>query len=408
MTSTPRPVFTVVLSTLALACAGDDPHSKWEQAVDTLASGAVRVVHTPPPEGPEPRWVIEEELRVGTVIEGGPTSFGQIKGLAVTRGGHAVVLDAQARQLRVFDTDGNHVASFGRQGGGPGEFEEPFGLMRSPDDRLWVPDVPTNRMSVFHADSGFVESFPLRFLRYGFVWDGAMLDDGRIIKPSIVLETRRDVLRTYDETMTQVDSVLLPEAPSVEPGDSPSSFYWEAPGGMPRGYISVPFYPRGESVFDRAGGIWLVPGGDPSYRITHASLEGDSLVAIETRRPPVPIPESVRDSAIDRIRALLRDRGGDTDRDWSKVPSVRPAVTGLFVADDGRLWARVASPDTVVTFDVYERDGRYAGTAVTSLDPYAYVDPVVRDGKFWAIVTDEFDVQYLVRARLREQSEAAR
>lgn len=121
-------------------------------------------------------------------------------------------------------------------------------------------------MSVFHPDSGFVASFPLRFFRYGFVWGGAMLDDGRIIKRSIVLETRQPVLRIYDETMTQVDSVLLPEPPSVEPGDSPSSFYWEAPGGLPRGYISVPFYPRGESVFDPGGGIWLAPGGDATGR----------------------------------------------------------------------------------------------------------------------------------------------
>lgn len=61
-----------------------------------------------------------------------------------------------------------------------------------------------------------------------------------------------------------------------------------------------------------------------------------------------------------------------------------------------------------MTFDVYERDGRYAGTAVTSLDPYAYVDPVVRDGEFWAIVTDEFDVQYVVRGQLREWPVEAR
>ncbi|NIQ58552.1 MAG: hypothetical protein GWN85_35350, partial [Gemmatimonadetes bacterium] len=56
--------------------------------------------------------------------------------------------------------------------------------------------------------------------------------------------------------MTPVDSILLPRPPPVDEKDPPGSFYWEAPGGLPRGYVSVPFYPRGVQAFDPSGSVW--------------------------------------------------------------------------------------------------------------------------------------------------------
>ncbi|NIQ58553.1 MAG: hypothetical protein GWN71_35905, partial [Gammaproteobacteria bacterium] len=83
------------------------------------------------------------------------------------------------------------------------------------------------------------------------------------------------------------------------------------------------------------------------------------------------VPDAVRDSAIDAIRSMLLEQGaGAADQDWSKVPRVRPAVEDMFVADDGRLWVRTPSADGRVTYDVYERNGHYVGTAVTRLPVY--------------------------------------
>jgi len=50
---------------------------------------------------------------------------------------------------------------------------------------------------------------------------------------------------------------------------------------------------------------------------------------------------------------------------------------------------------------VYDRDGRRAGGAATALAVWPYVTPVVRGGEFWAVVTDELDVPYVVRGNLR-------
>src|SRR5690606_26641798 len=148
--------------------------SGWTIVTDTLPSGALHVVNTPPASGEDAPRMLEEEVRIGSVDGAGPTKFGQIKAIAVESAGRIIVLDSQAQEIRVFDRDGQHLATYGGKGGGPGEFQNAFGLMQTGTGLLYVPDQRNARMSVLSVDRGFLTSYPLRLLRWGFVWDGVM------------------------------------------------------------------------------------------------------------------------------------------------------------------------------------------------------------------------------------------
>jgi hypothetical protein len=52
-------------------------------------------------------------------------AFGRIAGIEVDQQGNTYVLDALARNIRVFDTSGDHVRTIGRRGSGPGGFTRP-------------------------------------------------------------------------------------------------------------------------------------------------------------------------------------------------------------------------------------------------------------------------------------------
>lgn len=388
------------------ACGGDGSEgvrSGWTTTTDTLPGGVLHVMNTPPAEG---AWqyatTIEPGLRIGTMEGDGAAQFGQIRGIAALSDGRIAVLDAQAKEVRLFGADGAHLGTFGRQGAGPGELEAPWGLMRDDQDRLWVPDHRNDRMTIFDADNGYVESYRMPVMRYGYIWGGGMLDDGRIVKPSMTLQPeRRDLLRIYDRQMALVDSILLP--PRVEPPDPenpPGGFYWEAPGGSARGYYGIPFYPRAQTTFDPAGHIWRSHGGEPVYRVARSSLSGDTSLVLERSWEPVPVPDPERDSAIDRIREGIRERGGNADQDWARVPREKPPIEQLFVSDDGHLWVRTSSPDSLTRFDIFERDGTYRGSAATVLPLVSYLAPVVRGNSLWGVVLDEFDVEYVVRGRM--------
>lgn len=167
-----HPLAVIAAGLTAAACADSRAGSGWTSTVDTLPNGTVHVVNMPPPSDDSPPWRLEEELRIGSVDGGGPTTFGELKALVVDFAGRIIVLESQAQEVRIFGRDGRHLATFGGKGGGPGEFENALGLMQTSDGLLYVPDQRNARKSVLSADSGFLRSYPLTLLRWGYVWDG--------------------------------------------------------------------------------------------------------------------------------------------------------------------------------------------------------------------------------------------
>ena len=87
------------------------------------------------------------------------------------------------------------------------------------------------------------------------------------------------------------------------------------------------------------------------------------------------------------------------------LPAEKPIVQSLFVDESGRVWVRVTTPDTLTTYDVYLTDGRYDGTAVTLRNIPIWWKPLVRGDLLYTLVTDELDVPYVVRARIRRFGE---
>jgi len=390
-------------ATLVTGCGSGPPAAapEWGFSSDVSPNGAVHVINTPPPGDGAPTWLIEEEVRIGAIDEAGPASLTTVLGLVVTRDGRIAVLEGQAQEVRVFGADGAPLATFGGKGAGPGELEGAFGLMRDAEDLLWVPDYRNARMSVYDPGAGFLRSYPLRLISRGFIWNGVIASDGRILKPSRTSsEPRLPLLRVYDRELALVDSIPFPPEPEIDPENPPNSFYYEFGDGL-YGYRQVPFYPSAQQLLDPAGPVWATEFGDPSYRIFRWTPGGDTTLVLETRRPFLPVRQAERDSLVDAIRTELEQSGASPRQDWSKIPSVKPSVASMSIAEDGRLWVRRPSEDSLTHYDVYDRDGRWQGDAATALEPWPYLPPVVRGDRFWAVVTDGLGVPYVVQARLR-------
>ncbi|WP_419933792.1 6-bladed beta-propeller [Candidatus Palauibacter sp.] len=351
-----RALLAVAWVTLT-GCAAAAPQPDWTTVRDTLPSGTVRVTNVPLAEV-SPTWTLVEELRVGTVEGAGPDAFAYLKGLVVLEDGRFAVLDSQAQELRVFGPDGAHVATHGRKGQGPGEFVDANGLMLGPRGHLWVPDARNGRMSVFDPEDGFVESFPFGDANFNSLWNGAIVKGSRMYRPS--RRGNRRLLRVYDLTMTQVDSLPMPgdgpEDEEFDPESQPGAFYQEMGGGYMA--YSIPFYPGEVSYLDSRGAVWSTRPGDPEYRIKRWQPGGDTTLVVETRRPPVPVPAVERDSVIDLMRQMLSNMGVG-EWDWSRVPGIRPAVEDIFETAEGNLWIRTPSSGDGVLFDVYSRDVTY-------------------------------------------------
>lgn len=394
-----RPLFVGVVCAVVVGCSVDarGESEEWASVIDTIRPGLLRVVHQPPADEAI-TWHLEETLRVGSLDGDDQASFSRIKGLVVLSDERFAVLDDVAQEVRVFNADGTFAATLGGQGQGPGEFEGAYGLMLDDADRIWVPDARNRRLSVWDADDGLLWSTPTPILSFGFVFQGAMMTDGTMWKPTITLgPPRANAMRIYDDTGQPIDSLPMPPAPEVDMEDPPGAFVWTAADGSAMRFFGVPYYPTGERLIDPAGVLWTTERGDPTYRVARWTPPSDTSLVLEAHRPPPTIPTAARDSAIDALREQMQDFDG-ARQDWSKVPDVEPAVAGLAISDDGRLWVQTATESTEL-FDVYERSGEYVRSVESSLHFYRWVRPVIRGDDMWAVVTDDFDVHYVVRAR---------
>lgn len=393
-------VSTVTVS----ACVERGGVADWTVSTDTV-DGTIRVTNTPPESGAEPTVLAEEELRIGSVGEAGPTSFGMIRTIAVLEDGRIAVADAQAEEVRLFDSEGQYLRTFGGRGEGPGELRGMQGVYLDPDGLLRVPEQENGRMSIFDPDTGFVRSFPFYMFSYSFrgPWEAAFDSAGR----TLVASSGRfgegrywNMLRIYDTAMVQVDSIPYYDYTDSNSREHPGIWRISVGGGTL--HVGVPFYAAPQETLSPAGEFWTSADGARELEVARWTPPGDTTLVIFSRRPSSPVKPAERDSAMTEISERLAGRLPiDVRLDASKIPPFKPPVQGLSLDDRGRLWARLSGPGTEPTvYDVFNRDGTYAETVSLPFSVDGSIPPVTRGDELWAVVTDEMDVQYVVRSRM--------
>jgi len=132
-----------------LLCALVLTASLFGQSVETV--NGVRVVHS----GKEGKWgrtpgvQIELVRTLGDVAaEDETVAFYMPAGIALDGPGNLYILDTGNHRVQKFSSDGRYLASFGRQGQGPGEFAYPDSIDIDSADMVWVSDPNNQRIQV--------------------------------------------------------------------------------------------------------------------------------------------------------------------------------------------------------------------------------------------------------------------
>ncbi|MCB1017308.1 MAG: carboxypeptidase regulatory-like domain-containing protein [Acidimicrobiales bacterium] len=87
---------------------------------------------------------------------GGPGQFQFPWGVAVDQAGDVYVADRDNHRIQVFSASGQLLRQWGTYGEAPGEFRNPYGLAMSADDHLYVADTSNNRVQVFTTSGQYV------------------------------------------------------------------------------------------------------------------------------------------------------------------------------------------------------------------------------------------------------------
>jgi hypothetical protein len=382
--------FSLALGTLG--CAGEAPASGWGGTVDTLTSGQV-AVHNPRGSlwsGGED-WRITEQIRVGTLDGTGPDMFGAITEFEVDQYGRFWVFEGQAQEIRVFDANGIHIRTVGRQGEGPGEFNRVIGMDWGPDGHLWLADPSNNRLSVVDTAGVFVASHPTIGGIMVMPWPGGFDDSGFFYTYGIDPTVEDDfalVMVRYDADLQPIDSVAPPEFPGERQ-------YFELRNEDSWMMTGVPYTPSLEWHLTREGTYWA--GLTGVYHIFQLSWQGDTLRSIRRDYEPLPVTAADLDQAREGLE-WFTDAGGKPD--WSRIPSRKPAFEEFMFDDEGNLWVQMVAEGDLEgrLFDVFDPQGRYLGEVILPFPVDFYPAPIIRNGYLYAVTEDELEVPFVVRA----------
>ena len=347
------------------------------------------------------RWSLVENLRIGSSDEG-PAQFADVRGLAVNARGELFVLEHRAQEIRMFDAKGQFLKRVARAGSGPGEIRNANGILVAPSGELWVNDPANARFSVFSSDGEFLKQHVVGVWGFSGFWDAMIARDGMLYE--MILDRRGgpgrsvNAIRRFRADGTLMDTLPMPECASrTGPGRVPIFQGRGRNGGEVM--VSVPFLPSPRRTWDTRGFIWCSPQ-DPYEAMQIRLSRGDTVLQVRRDVGRVTISREEYDTALERIRKLFA--GGANEPDYSLIPRVKPPIENLDVDDRGRLWVRRAATDTTRThFDVWNEEGRLVASVEAPFRLAPEWHPVFRGDTLYAVVRDEDDVPYVIRAVLR-------
>ncbi len=124
--------------------------------------GGVEFVRSPEePTDSSQTWKTREMWRIGTDEENEDYLFGVLNDLEVDEDGNVYLLDMQLAEITVFSPDGEYIRSFGGEGEGPGEFQEPRNLLFTPSGKLCVVQPVAHRCSLLTKEGEYLGEMPL-------------------------------------------------------------------------------------------------------------------------------------------------------------------------------------------------------------------------------------------------------
>lgn len=370
----------------AVACTADGTGGE----VVITDSAGVTIVSNLGPDIPLD-WRFERVLTLGG-RDAGPEAFYDVgRGkVDVDSSGNLYVLDTGAKRVVVFDGDGRHLRTIGREGEGPGEIALPLGFSVLPDGTVFVDDLGKGRL-------------------VGFAPDGSALDSEQRVQPGSRRVHWDDGL--YSSIVTPDGAGMRDRFLTVVGNDTTDLTELHAPVenrlvefpscGM--SFTGMPPIFAPAIRWDAWRGRAAVRAGT-SYEID--VYEGGRHVG-RVRRAILPIHTTANLAQRELGEAMtVMTPGGERRCDPAEVVEQRgfeeemPAIRDLRVDPRGRIWAGRAGPRPEPTpTDIVAPDGTYLGTLPASA-PY----PIgfLPDGRALVAETDDVDVTRLVIYQVEE------
>ncbi len=319
-----------------------------------IAEDEIPCVHnTAPAEADTAHYELQEVWRAGGFA--GDVLIGQIADAIGDEQGRSYLLDAQLHQIQIFDADGTHLDTIGREGEGPGEFANPYGLCWWDEGVIAVAAGRIGALDIIDTTGEPVDTL-------------VMVD-----------ENGERIMLGFDGCWIMGDAVVLSGnmGTGTENGvrsEQVVSLFGRDGGRLVRLLELIDERPLFPFVFNEATGTapwsqWAIQDGllyvatqRNSYEITAYDASGQAKLCFsrdyETRERSEETIETLRNRLLAQVADIFPDATVtfmNSDKDISLIQA----------AHDGNLWvlnshgSHVESEDVLHVYDVFDTGGRW-------------------------------------------------
>ena len=280
---------------LSVVACQEDRQASTGLSSETTDSAGIRIVENPrPPEGSRLPWRIGPEPTVSIGTREGEEAYQLyiVRDAMMLPDGRIIVANGGSGELRIFDALGTHLASWGGEGEGPGEFDNLWQIEPWTGDSIAAWFAPRMGISVFDAEGNYARTFTLAAAPgtppWLQSWPFASTSDGFILAvrtPDTVVVQLRAVTRAHIDA--HVEEILSPPYPD-DWTESEIEGYLAEERQRYRAAPVVENFPAFASVMsDALDHLWVeeyeVPGEErPGVLWTVFDPEGKVLGFVET------------------------------------------------------------------------------------------------------------------------------
>ena len=341
-------------------------------------------------------------------------SFDQILSLRELPGGRVLVTDLGPRTVVLANFTSGTVTTVGRNGQGPGEYQQPGDLIPARGDTTLVVDRASRRFLLIRPDGTMGATVPFPEEVQGFPEPRGMDHQGRIYfqgsafgGPGAETEELPESVAVvrWQRGTTQLDTVARVKIPSLKMQVSGSA---NARAVILR---PQPYAPQDEWRVASDGRVAVGRVGD--YHVEWLGV-GAPVVGPAVSYQPVKVNAADRAAFLsgmrnNRTRIAVNVGGGGRDReikppevdekdfDW---PAVKPPFVGRasFMSPEGQFWLQRSNPtqDSTAVYDVFDPTGHPAGQVTL---PRGRRLVGLGQGTLYATRTDADGLQWLERYR---------
>lgn len=344
-----------------------------------------------------------EEIRIGQLEGENEYVFGAINHVAIGKSGEIFVSDYLVPVIRMYDQDGNFLRNLGREGRGPGEYSDIYGMRTFPDGRLAIWNIRNLSVSVYSRDGDFIESHSVNSTLHST--DIFEVDHDGNFYVRTVLRNTPDMPNwkfgwlKISPNGELIDTLKVP----LDTENREQSFVLFTASGHAHAFIERP-----RSSLSAKG--HLITGKNDQYAFK-INKQNSNSISVEREFAPVQVkPEEKK-----QWEAWVKNYGVN-----NIIPETKPPYKNILTDSQGKIWIHKYveaiyteknigphfGPESrwwePPTFDVFLPDGTFYATVILPINVRFYD---AKDDFVWAVLKGEHDEQYVVRYRLEEVSD---